>query len=85
MHCDVWKTKKHENLIWEIKTPFNKASATFIGRLICVDMQLEQWMEKAWKHFFFPFLTLRYWTLCKLLAHLKSELFFKFTDAEGNV
>lgn len=39
--------------------PFCKASATFIGRLICLDMQGYQWMKNAWEDFmiFFPLLS----------------------------
>lgn len=45
---------------WEIKTLFSKASATFIGRLICLDMQGEQWMKNAWEGFVLVFSTTVY-------------------------
>lgn len=41
------QNKTHESN-WEKKNlSFCKASATFIGRLSCLDMQVEQWMKKA--------------------------------------
>lgn len=74
--CYMSVQKKKWKVQLRKQKPFCKASATFIGRLICLDMQGYQWMENtSWF-----FLTLWHPTLNEALAlppHTLLSFFFE--------